>query len=76
MPRILDNVRVGDWLKITVNGARKFEPVKRVAGLVVETQHHRFTRFGRTWPEVKLSIIAEPASKDEVEHWFAEEGNG
>jgi hypothetical protein len=76
MPHILDNVRVGDSLKITVNGVRKLEPVKRVAGLVVETQHHRFTRFGRTWPEVKLSIVAELASKDEVQHWFAEGGNG
>ena len=45
------------------NGARKFEPVKRVAGLVVETQHDRFTRFGRTWPNVKLSIIASPAAQ-------------
>ena len=75
MLRILDNVRVGDWLKITVNGVHKFECVKRTAGLLVETEHHRFTRFGRVWPEVKLSIVVQPASKDELERWLADRGN-
>ena len=65
MMRILDNVRVGDWLKITVNGIHKFERVKRAAGLLVETDHHRFTRFGRVWPEFKLSIVVQPDSKDD-----------
>ena len=73
MMRILDNVRTGDWLRITVNGIQKFECVTRTAGLLVETEHHRFTRLGRIWREGKLSIIiAEPASKDEVERWIDE----
>ena len=70
MPRILDGVKVGDWLSIVANGKQSCERVKRVSGLVVETDNYRFTKYGRTWPTHRPSIMAEPASKSEVQRWL------
>jgi hypothetical protein len=76
MPRVLDGVKVGDWLTILVNGVPILERVTRMSLFVVETKNYRFTRYGRIWPTHKPSVLVEPSSKDEIERWLAQPSEG
>ena len=66
MSRVLDDVKVGDWLTINVSGKTKLERVKSVTSLFVWTDTYRFTRYGRTWPKPS-GTIARPASSVEID---------
>ena len=66
MSRVLDEIKVGDWLTINVNGKTRLERVKSVSNLFVCTDTYRFTRYGQTWPRPG-GTIARPASSVEIE---------
>ena len=70
MPRVLDGVKVGDWLTIVVNGVPILERIIRMSSFVVETEHYKFTRYGRIWPTHKPSVMVEPSTKSEIEGWL------
>ena len=65
MSRILDDIKVGDWITINVSGKKTLERVKSVSSLFVCTDTYKFTRYGQTWPK-PVGIIARPASLAEI----------
>jgi hypothetical protein len=66
MRRVLDDIKVGDWLTINVRGKMRMERVQRVSGLFVCTDTYKFTRYGHTWPKPG-GTMARPASQVEIE---------
>jgi hypothetical protein len=66
MSRILDDIKVGDWITINVSGKMTLERVKSVSSLFVCTDTCKFTRYGQTWPKPG-GAIARPASQVEIE---------
>jgi hypothetical protein len=66
MSRILDDIKVGDWITINVSGKTTLERVKSVSSLFVCTDTYQFTRYGQTWPKPGRTI-ARPASPAEIE---------
>ena len=66
MSRILDDIKVGDWITINVSGKTTLERVKSVSSLFVCTDTYKFTRYGQTWPKPG-GTIARPASLVEIE---------
>ena len=66
MIRVLDEIKVGDWLTINVSGKTRMERVQSVTSLFVCTDTYKFTRCGHTWPKPG-GTIARPASIAEIE---------
>ena len=64
MIRVLDEIKVGDWLTINVSGKTRMERVQSVTSLFVCTDTYKFTRYGHTWLKpggtiARLASIAE-----------------
>jgi hypothetical protein len=64
MSRILDDIKVGDWITINVSGKTTLERVKSVSSLFVCTDTYKFTRYGQTWPKPGGTIAGRFAWRD------------
>ena len=72
MARLLDSVKIGDWVEIIVDGIQKFEQVKQASFFTIKTDNYTFTRYGHGWPKHKTSVVVMAATSKEAKHWFEE----